>query len=259
MAITVLCLLALVAASQALPYDLMPQVNNGQIAAKGQFPYQVYILGKISKWQVVSECGGAIISENYVVTSALCLKKNNAHRFVVYAGTTDLREFEGYKYEVEEFIYPPSQDYETKENDIALLKLKKSFDKVPEIQSIALPKKNDSLKAGDVAIVSGWGKQEGDVITDAYLRYTSVVITDLDECRKIYEYEANMIRNTNICAYKRGDDIGPCFDDEGGPLTKDGELVGIISWSRNDCADGTFPFIYTRVSSYLDWIKTNTV
>ncbi|XP_066584631.1 chymotrypsin-2-like [Prorops nasuta] len=257
MAITVLCLLALVVASQALPYDLKPQILNGQIAAEGQFPYQVSIAVKVGQW-VIDLCGGAIISENYVLTSALCLIARTAEELTVIAGTIDI-ENRKFTYEVEKVIYHPLLNFDFKKNDIALLKLKKSFDKVSTIQSIALPTKTDSLKVGDVATVSGWGKHKKGEVADRHLRYASVVISDLDECRKIYKNDAYKIYDANVCAYKRGADVGPCFGDEGGPLTFNGKLVGFVSWSINHCADGNIPFVYTNVSSYLDWIKENAV
>lgn len=46
--------------------------------------------------------------------------------------------------------------------------------------------------------------------------------------------------------------------DSGGPITIDGKLVGLVSWA-NGCASISYPTVYTRVVSYLDWIKDNVV
>lgn len=52
----------------------------------------------------------------------------------------------------------------------------------------------------------------------------------------------------------------PCLfqGDSGGPLTVGGKLVGLVSWA-NGCASTSYPTVYTRVPSYVDWIKTNAV
>ncbi|XP_066584657.1 chymotrypsinogen A-like isoform X2 [Prorops nasuta] len=262
MATTVLCLLALVAASQALPYGLRPQIYYGQIAAKGQFPYQVSIAKKTKVW-MTDQCGGTIINENYVLTSALCLQRTtDIEDLVVIAGTIDTSNMT-YAYKVEKVINHPLVNFGTKQNDIALLKLKKSFDKVPIIQSVALPTKNDSFKIGDVAIVSGWGRNWGAAPQDRQLRYASLVISDLHECKKIYENKAYKVHDTNVCAYDRGTVVSPCIGDEGGPLTVNGKLVGIVSWGNWNyyhCSTfGDFPSVYTSVFSYLGWIKENAV
>lgn len=42
--------------------------------------------------------------------------------------------------------------------------------------------------------------------------------------------------------------------DSGGPLTVDGILVGLVSWAQG-CAQLEWPTVFTRVSSYTDWIQ----
>jgi secreted trypsin-like serine protease len=46
--------------------------------------------------------------------------------------------------------------------------------------------------------------------------------------------------------------------DSGGPLTVGGKLDGIVSWA-NGCASTYYPAVYTRVKSYLGWIKKYAV
>jgi secreted trypsin-like serine protease len=49
-----------------------------------------------------------------------------------------------------------------------------------------------------------------------------------------------------------------CQGDSGGPLVAkvQGKFVqvGVVSWGHS-CADGVFPGVYTKVSSYKDWIS----
>lgn len=42
--------------------------------------------------------------------------------------------------------------------------------------------------------------------------------------------------------------------DSGGPLVVNGKLVGLVSWAKA-CSLTDYPTVYTRVSSYINWIK----
>jgi trypsin len=45
--------------------------------------------------------------------------------------------------------------------------------------------------------------------------------------------------------------------DSGGPLTKDGQLVGIVSWGLG-CGEVGYPGVYTNVASVREWIRDQT-
>ena len=46
----------------------------------------------------------------------------------------------------------------------------------------------------------------------------------------------------------------------GGALKRvsDGVLIGIVSFGSTECADPTFPGVYSRVASARSWIKSNS-
>jgi secreted trypsin-like serine protease len=46
--------------------------------------------------------------------------------------------------------------------------------------------------------------------------------------------------------------------DSGGPLLVDNIQVGIVSWGYIMCGNPTFPDIFTRVTSYTQWIARKT-
>jgi len=62
----------------------------------------------------------------------------------------------------------------------------------------------------------------------------------------------------NICAEGKDRRADSCQGDSGGPLVAkvQGKFVqvGVVSWGHS-CADGVFPGVYTKVSSYKDWIN----
>jgi secreted trypsin-like serine protease len=76
------------------------------------------------------------------------------------------------------------------------------------------------------------------------------------------ENPPNTITDGMMCVARDG--TGDCQGDSGGPLViADGDgpamdptiQVGIVSWAGG-CADPDYPAVYTRVSSYIDWIHS---
>lgn len=64
----------------------------------------------------------------------------------------------------------------------------------------------------------------------------------------------HLINDDTLCAgpkYAFGYQ-GACFDDFGGPLASNGQLIGVLS-SVKKC--GTKPDIFIRISTYIDWIR----
>lgn len=131
-----------------------------------------------------------------------------------------------------------------------------------KIQPINLPSYSDTLEnfEGRKAVASGWGKFSRDSKISFVLRYFRAPVINLKFCRKMYP---KILQPTNICvsgAYDRS----TCSGDSGGPLIvwdyfSDTQiLVGITSFGSILGCDKGFPSVFTRISSYLDWISDNT-
>ncbi|XP_066584580.1 kallikrein-11-like isoform X2 [Prorops nasuta] len=166
-------------------------------------------------------CGGTIISENYVLTVSSCVKVNHPEMMLVIAGVNFIANMT-FAHEVEKVIaYPNDENHNPHRNNIALLK-------------------------------------PHEIVSDQRLHYTTVLISDQDECRTANKYNGR-IYETDFCAYNPDIPQGPCVGDGGDPLTINGKFVGFVSWSRDSCASTEYPTIYTRLSSYVDWIKENAV
>lgn len=110
--------------------------------------------------------------------------------------------------------------------------------------------------------VSGWGAvdpENSDVLSPT-LKATSVPVLSLDTCRKkeIYGGRQQQILDSMLCAgYLKGG-TDSCGGDSGGPLVCERkgrlQLAGIVSWG-DGCAKKNRPGVYTRVSSFMSWIK----
>lgn len=78
------------------------------------------------------------------------------------------------------------------------------------------------------------------------------IITN-QQCNAAYQGQLT-VSNEMFCAGGQQGGRGPCHGDHGGALVVNAIQVGIGLWSRG-CAQVNSPAIYTRVSSYTEWIR----
>lgn len=104
-------------------------------------------------------CGGAIISEYYVLTAAHCvntLSSSYVSLLLVRVGST-YRSSGGILYSLSAFTYHSGFDSSTYVNDIALLTLKTPLEFGATIQPIELPSTSYTLADETLLTVTGWG------------------------------------------------------------------------------------------------------
>lgn len=246
---------ALIALINALSWNYNPKIINGEDAKEGEIPYQVSLQNKFSSFHF---CGGSILNENYVITAAHCVHGKFSEDIKVVAGTINLANPK-YENDVNEIIVHEKYNVsDSWKNDIALLKVKTSFTLSNTISSVPLPSLNDIIKPNDLATVSGWGRLRQGGPTTIYLQRVNILIANQEYCELTYKKINYTVYESQICAYYPTSEKGSCNGDSGGPLTVNGKLVGLVSWAMG-CALIDYPTVYTRVESYLDWIKENAV
>lgn len=150
----------------------------------------------------------------------------------------------------------------TIENDIALLELPKPIKLTDLIQPAALPKisKHYDSYVNKEAVASGWGRisDEAQGATN-FLRYIETEIMDNSACKR---YFVGSVKSSNICIRTKGTHKSTCNGDSGGPLVihEAGKavLVGATSFGSGIGCEAGFPGVFTRVTSYLDWIEEHS-
>ena len=201
-------------------------------------------------------CGGTLISEKHVITSAWCATYANYYTLYVHLGDTILgNEFDVTFTKtlavVQWNIHPDYVDqYPFNTNNIAVLEMEEAvpLNQYPNIKPACLPDQGADF-LGNTATVVGWGY---DVNLDysSWLHELQATVFADEECATLTPSE--------LCAGTQGIEV-PCFGDNGGPLLVSDSNVnnngltvaGIVS--NPDCVN--LVQTYTKVSLYYDWIN----
>ncbi|RTL84512.1 MAG: trypsin-like serine protease [Hyphomicrobiales bacterium] len=257
------------------------RVIGGTEATEGAWPWYVYINIPIIEKGGWSGCGGSLIATRWVLTAAHCLSSLDESRQVtVFEGLKRITpNGSEYKRELKAsnvFVHP-HYDFRKSENDIALLRLKDPA-KAKVVRPLLTPnallenppllatliglgtiKDVEKLDAGGYADPSTHIRVPDTEMLPTRLRQVELPLVDIEEC-KTQNYGA-AVDARNVCAGVPEGGKGSCYGDSGGPLmtqNDDGHwvLIGVTSFGVNGCAHAKHPSVFTRVSSFADWIKS---
>ncbi|XP_053995276.1 trypsin-7-like isoform X1 [Hylaeus anthracinus] len=226
------------------------RIVGGELANIDDHPYQVSL-----RFNNRHVCGGAIISEEWIVTAAHCVQSTSVRFISIKAGTSDLTE-EGTVVAAKEIISHERYNPRTSDYDIALIRLEKPLVYSSRVRPILLAPVADHYAAGSKALVTGWGVLRSNGPTTTRLRKVEVPLVSNSECSLLYA--GRRITPRMICAgYVNLGGRDACQGDSGGPLVQYGKLIGVVSWGMG-CARPSFPGVYSRVTVLRSWITEKT-
>jgi secreted trypsin-like serine protease len=233
------------------------RIVGGHEAAEHEWPWQTAVF--IDNMYF---CGGALISNEYVLTAAHCA--DDAFYFDMMLGAHNVRaasevgriEITSYDY-----VVNPGWDANTLSNDLAIVKLPTPVAFNSMIRPSCLPTMStDGPAVDDVVTCTGWGKPSDNAgsISDVLRMVENCPVISNKECNDIY----GIVGSGVICIDTTGG-RGTCNGDSGGPLNyKTGDhkwmQVGIVSFGSSAGCERGYPAGFTRVTEYIDWISSQT-
>ncbi|XP_065363671.1 serine protease 53-like [Calliphora vicina] len=267
-----------VAGTSKIPIDFLksvkpedPRIINGTEASLNATRHQVSIRRRLNDGYFFGTghiCGGALISDNVVLSAAHCFVDYNTlaepngtflpdEDFIVVMGNLDRFEYNNNTlvFDIIKVVKRVSIfNLNTFDDDIVLIILNGTVPaRHPTIRPIIL---NDAALAnGTICQATGWGNTEDGYPPD-FLRTVDLPIIDFNDCRRKTEYGSS-IHQGMICAGYLEGERDACQGDSGGPLVCLGRQAGIISWGSG-CAKPKNPGVYTEVSYHKNWILNET-
>lgn len=234
-----------------------PRIVGGLPAPVGAYPW-IVSLGVAGQPNSVGHfCGGALLSDRWIVTAAHCVTPNPDPTSLKSLAGTNILSSGGKEGTVEKIVVHPNWDRPTFRNDVALIKLAQPVAGAVPIQLVTSATQ-PLADPGILATVAGWGlTREGGQISNA-LRHVGVQIVSNPVCNGPQAYSGS-ITDEMFCAGFVEGGKDSCQGDSGGPfMVFNGQggflLAGVVSWGEG-CARPNKFGVYTRISLYAEWIK----
>ncbi|XP_036127422.1 mast cell protease 4-like [Molossus molossus] len=233
-----------------LVFLLPPEAGAGEIISGTEskphsHPYMAYLEIFTGSGNVYN-CGGFLISQEFVVTAAHC----KGRKITVTLGVHNIKQEEStwQKIKVKEQFIHPKYNSSTNLNDIMLLKLQTKAKLNHAVGTVPLPSKSTFIKPGRLCRAMGWGRTGVGMPGSDTLREVKLRLMNAKACDHFGIYNHNL----EICVGNPRKKRSAYKGDSGGPLLCAGVAQGVVSYGSPDAKP---PLVFTRISPYVPWIN----
>ncbi|XP_008314450.1 complement factor D [Cynoglossus semilaevis] len=244
--------------------SLTEGIMGGGEAAPHSRPYMASIQ-KPEGEKMIHECGGFVVADQWVMSAAHCLSDGINGRKIVL-GVHSLSQVEDTKqtFDILEVHNHPSFQSYNFDNDIALIKLDRTYNSTEAVQAVQFLRAGGSNPETDAEVeTAGWGSQDNLGTRPDKLQELTIDVFSSRRCKRS-DYYGRKFTDNMMCAYRVCQDPcnkphekeDSCDGDSGGPLLYQGVVVGVTSNGGKKCGQLKKPGIYTIVSRYTEWIDS---
>ncbi|CAN7986322.1 unnamed protein product, partial [Ixodes hexagonus] len=226
------------------------RIYGGSEAVPGSWPWQA----QLKQGVFGHTCGGALISDQHVLTAAHCLWGTWPSQLKIHLGSHQrvAREATEISVGVEEICMHPGAHQGVPSGlmqDIAIIKLKSKVNPTRTIQPVCLPENAEELPKNAKVFVVGWGETRRES-SSSVLKQAAVTSISNEQCRALGK---NIIPQFFCGRHLYG---SACRGDSGGSIVhrRNGtwSLHGIVSGGPAECGTASMPQIFVKVSSFVD-------
>jgi trypsin len=226
--------------------QITSRISGGTITDPVKYPYFATLVGS-------RICGATLIHPDILMSAGHC-QRAFAAETMVFVGAHEVDGMQvtadATRVVVRQYPYPDI-DFVSWDNDLTLFQLNKPVNSLPPVQLNSDP----NVPSPDSTLTAiGFGATQTGKLSD-FLRQVDLYPVDSDTCIQRYVGSTTIDPTAMLCANDPSPGHDSCQGDSGGPLLDKatGIQVGITSFGVG-CGDPSFPGVYTRVSTYTNWI-----
>jgi len=231
-------------------------VGGGYVYSTNAYPYMAtiwYLDGEEFKFK----SGATYIGKRYFLTAAHCTRKKDLRMMLVRMGDINLKKLPK-TYRVVKVHTHPNFNSNTLHNDIAIIEVDKDVNVEP-VRLVCEHLRDFCYNYGVMVKVLGFGKDCASSTQQHLMdmKEVDLKIKPIEESR----YHRSLITGEMFLAGNiiSGKIVDACTGDSGGPclcnIKGKWVLVGIVSWGSG-CGKKDLPGVYTKVISFLPWIRS---
>ena len=231
---------------------------NGLQLNRNDYPAHV-LIESFTTYNQKYLCSGALISDQYVLTTAKCVFGAMFANVHVYAhNLRDVYEASREIYRSSNITMKPEYNGFENINDVALIKLPKMLNLATKpYGAVTLPTARDNLSDDIIGKTIGWGLLNFKDDNAAAFKKEEAMkkVSDLI-CRTAYPKWTSSATSVGRVCIQRSNLRTNCVSDEGSPFMIGNKVYGLQSFGQKEACEMGKPNGLQEVKYHLDWIRT---